>query len=101
MAPAEVNNNNEKLVFNTLYKTKPQKKTCFKFNFHDTVRISKLRVVFRKGYEQTYTDEIFTVKERIGRQPPVYRLADLAEEVLKGTFYEPELQCVIIDKNRV
>ncbi|XP_042073598.1 polymeric immunoglobulin receptor-like [Haplochromis burtoni] len=80
MAPAEVNNDNEKLVFNTLYKTKPQKKTCFKFNFRDTVRISKLRVMFRKGYEQTYTDEIFTVKERIGRQPPVYRLADLAEE---------------------
>uniref|UniRef100_A0A669DYD4 Integrase catalytic domain-containing protein n=1 Tax=Oreochromis niloticus TaxID=8128 RepID=A0A669DYD4_ORENI len=100
MAPAEVNKDNEKLVFNTLYKTTPQRKVCFKFNVGDTVRISKLRGVFRKGYEQTYTDEIFTVKERIGRQPPVYRLADLAGEVLKGTFYEPEIQRVIVDKNK-
>lgn len=56
--------------------------------------------MFRKGYKQTYTDEIFTISECIGRQPPVYRLVDLAGEVLKGTFYEPEIQRVIVDKNK-
>lgn len=100
MAPAEVNKDNEKSVFNALYKMRPQKELCFKFNIGDTVRISKLRGKFRKGYEQTYTDEIFTVKERIGRQPPVYRLADLAGEVLKGSFYEPEIQRVVVDENK-
>ncbi len=66
----------------------------------DKVRISKLRGVFRKGHEQTFTDEFFTITERIARDPPVYKLVDCAGEPVKGTFYEPELQLVIVDKNK-
>ncbi len=69
----------------------------FKFELGDTVRISKL-CVFRKGYEQSFTDEFFTITERIARDLPVYRLSNCAGGVLKGTFYELELQQVIIDK---
>lgn len=101
MPPASVNKDNEKIVFNNLYKLKPQKKVSFKYRVGDTVRISKLRGVFRKGYEQTFTDEYFIITERIARDPPVYKLADCGGEVLKGTFYDPELQQVIIDKNKV
>ncbi len=57
--------------------------------------------MFRKGYEQTFTDEFFTITERTARDPPVYKLVDCAGEPVKGTFYEPELQLVIVDKNKV
>lgn len=89
MAPAEVDKDNKKIVFNTLYKLKPQKMVNFKFSVGDTVRISKLRGIFRKGYQ--LTDEFFTIKERLGRYPPVYKLEDLAGDMVKGVFYKPEI----------
>ena len=100
MSPATVNKDNEKTVFNNLYKLKPQKALSFKLKLGDTVRISKLRGVFRKGYEQTFTDEFFTITARVARDPPVYKLMDGVGETLKGTFYEEELQPVIIDKKK-
>lgn len=101
MQPSAVNKDNEKTVFIQLYKLYPQKPVCFKFNKGDTVRISKLRGGFRKGYKQTFTDEHFTISRCIARDPPVYKLTDCAGELLKGTFYEPELQKVIIGKNKM
>lgn len=101
MAPTDVNKDND--VFNTLYKEKEKlpRIVSFKYNVGDTVRISKIRGVFRKGYEQTFTDEFFTITRRIARDHPVYRISDCSGEEVKGTFYEPELQQVIIDKNKV
>lgn len=102
MAPKEVNADNEELVFKTLYKTKPNDVYGFKFNVGDTVRISKLRGKFRKGYEQTYTDEVFTIKQRLGRRsPPAYILNDLSGQEIDGSFYEAEIQHVIIDKSKI
>lgn len=40
------------------------------------MRISKLRGPFKKGYEQNYTVEYFTVTECIPRRPPVYGIRD-------------------------
>ena len=102
MAPANVNKDNEKIVFNTLYNLKKASRIIsFKYNVGDTVRISKLRGVFRKGYEQTFTDEFYTITRRIPRDQPVYRISDCSGEEVKGTFYEPELQQVIINKNKM
>lgn len=98
--PASVNEDNAKEVFQILYKSQPQKPLVFRFNVGDKVRISKQRGVFRKGYEQTFTDEFFTITQRIYRDPPVYKLEDQAGEALKGTFYEQELQLVLIDENK-
>lgn len=100
MKPAEVTKDNEHIVFNNLYKAKDKGMITFKFKAGDTVRISKLRSPFKKGYEQNYTDEYFTVMECLHRRPPVYRLKDYDGEILQGTFYEPELQKVIVDKNK-
>ena len=100
-APADVDKSNENIVFNNLYKTKPVKFPVFKYSVGDTVRISKYRGIFRKGYEQTFTDEIFTITQCIGRTPVVYRLKDFAEEAIKGTFYEKEIQRVRVGNNKV
>lgn len=38
--------------------------------------VSKLYGVFDKRYEQTFTDKLFTVYDRIPKIPPVYKLKD-------------------------
>jgi len=90
--PVQVNGEKEKQIWALLYKSNV--KVIPKLKVGDTVRISKLKMIFEKGYEHNWTREIFTVHEILPRNPPVYRLKDLAGEVIQGTFYEKELQKV-------
>ena len=46
--------------------------------------------MFEKGYLQNWTEEIFTVSQRLPRG--VYRIKDSQGETLTGTFYDVELQ---------
>ena len=94
MKPIEVNQANENLVWHTLYGEVISKPVRFLFNVGDSVRISRTKKTFDKGYKANWTIEIFTVTERIPRRPPVYRLKDEQDEVLDGVFYEPEIQKV-------
>ena len=48
-----------------------------------------------RSYLPNFTEELFTVYKRFPRQAPVYKLKDDVNEILEGTFYEPELQKVI------
>ena len=102
MKPVEVNETNSFKVFKTLYGLFPSraKKLSFKFKVGDIVRISRLKRQFEKGYEQNYTDEYFTIAEQIPREPPVYKLQDIDGENIEGTFYEPELQKIIVGKDK-
>ena len=43
-----------------------------------------------------WTEEPFTIGDAHRSDPPVYRLVDWHGEQLDGTFYEPELQKVIV-----
>ena len=72
-----------------------------KFKKGDLVRLSKVRGVFDKKYEQSFTDEVFTVEACIPRTPPVYKLQDYDGEPIKGSFYEAKLQKVNMAKDRV
>ena len=103
MTPLQVTKENAAQVFRNLYAPSiHRKKAATKMNFKEgeLVRISKLRGVFDKKYEQSYTDELFTVSEGIPRQPPVYKLKDYDGEVIKGTFYEKELQKVKVSNDK-
>ena len=115
MAPNDVNMLNVAQVMSTLYpqlpkhdkpkstkhnKSKLPKRNKPKFKVGDKVRISKYRQIFDKGYEQNYTDEVFTiyiVKQGI---PPVYKLKDYDGEEIRGTFYHQELVKVLEPKNK-
>jgi hypothetical protein len=62
-----------------------------KFKVGDLVRITKQRVAFAKGYEQTFSTEIFRIVKVITRVPqPVYELSDLQDRHLEGRFYNYE-----------
>ena len=93
MKPSQVTKTNE--VWDTLYGDDVQKPVRFKFQVGDRVRISNVKRMFEKSYLPNFTEEIFTVYKRMGRQVPVYKLKDDAGEILDGTFYEPELQKII------
>lgn len=70
-------------------------KPTFKFRPGDTVRVSKYKSTFSKGYQQLWSNELFTVVKAHHTNPPVYTIADQNNEVIKGTWYENELQKVI------
>ncbi|MCG8078618.1 MAG: DDE-type integrase/transposase/recombinase [Candidatus Thiodiazotropha taylori] len=70
----------------------------YKFKLGQTVRLSHVRSLFDREYSQKWTGEIFKVKTRFRRDGiPVYTLASWDEESVDGTFYEPEMQAVLVD----
>ena len=89
-----MNEANEGVVWQKLYGSESLRSTKYKFNIDDQVRISKARRTFKKGYLSNWTEEVFTITEKIPRQLPVYRIADYDGEKLDGTFYEQELERV-------
>ena len=63
-----------------------------KLKVGDKVRISKYkRKVFDKGYTPNWTEEIFLIDQIQSTNPITYRLKDLNDEKIQGSFYEPEL----------
>ena len=93
MSPLDVNKSNEKKVYHNLYPPEKQIHTL-RFKEGDSVRISKLKGAFQKGYLPGWSDEIFTVYKIVKKNPIVYKLKDYHNEILKGNFYREELQKV-------
>ena len=47
--------------------------------------------MFDKGYTPNWSEEIFTVDKIQYTNPITYKIKDLNNEEIKGSFYEPEL----------
>src|SRR6267154_352399 len=93
MAPSYVSAQNEAIVRNRLY---PVKNLSIKWRYKvgQSVRMKHTKRVFKKGYEPSWTEEIFTIASLYPSDPPTYILKDLAGEEIKGKFYEQEIQPV-------
>ena len=81
-------------VYFNLYggdKRPSRSESSLKHKIGDKVRISKLKRHFEKGYTPNWTEEIFVIDEILNTNPVTYRLKDLNQEEIKGTFYEQEL----------
>src|SRR6266516_7730527 len=91
MAPSEVNAHNESDVRRRLF---PVKNITIKWRYSvgQTVRMRQSKRVFKKGYEPSWTEEIFTIASLYPSDPPTYILKDLTGEEIKGKFYEQEIQ---------
>lgn len=75
---------------------KKRTKHIYKYKIGDDVRISQLKHPFQRDYQQKWTEEYFKVSNRYKRDGiPVYKIKDLAEDPIEGTFYESELQKVV------
>ena len=92
MAPRDVNEKNQKLLWTKLYGKEFPRRAKFHFNVGDTVRISKLRGTFGRGYLPQWSEEYFLVTHRRATKPNTYKIKDLNDEPVKGSFYREELQ---------
>ena len=88
--PAEVTNDNQERVWQTLYGDIQARKP--KLNVGDTVRLATTRATFQKGYLPKWTEELFVLAQALSGDPPYYKIRDLNSEILEGTFYDSELQ---------
>src|ERR1700759_1709236 len=93
MTPSEVNAQNESIVRKRLYPVR-NFTIRWKYNVGQSVRMKQTKRVFKKGYEPSWTEEIFTISSLYPSDPPTYILKDLAGEEIKGKFYEQEIQPV-------
>ena len=93
MKPINVNKTNEKHIKNTVYNYNiTNKKPKFKIN--DIVRISlKRRELFDKPTGNIkWSEELFKIFKINKSNVITYQLKDMNNEIIKGIFYEKELQ---------
>jgi len=88
--PAEVNLKYQERVWQTLYSDEKIKQP--KLEVGDKVCLAMTLVRIRKGYLPGWTQELFVVAKAIAGFPPYYKIKDLNNEILEGTFYDTELQ---------
>jgi hypothetical protein len=73
-----------------------KKKGSPKFKVGDYVRVKPLRRTFRRAYDQQFTEEIFEITEIKSNLPVLmYKIKDLNNEDIIGSFYEDELSHTI------
>ena len=103
--PINVNKENENRLWWQMYwpkdlrikKESKNKKVKFLFKVGDKVRISHLRSAFQREYDIKCSGEIFKISKRFVRQgQPMYRIIDWFNKPVKGTFYQKELQKVLV-----
>ena len=95
MAPHQVNSKNENEVWNRMYAkrlSKKPKKGSLKEK--DRVRLNKKFRHFKKGYLPGWTEEVFAVRQIKPGIIPTYKIEELDGTLVKGTFYEQDLQKV-------
>ena len=66
-------------------------KSCHKtpkFKVGDTVKITKYRNIFSYGYTENRSREIFAIDTVFKTNPWTYKIKDLNDETIKGSFYE-------------
>ncbi|XP_036147873.1 uncharacterized protein LOC118647319 [Monomorium pharaonis] len=62
-----------------------------KFKVGDSVRVSKFKTVFEKGYTPNWTTEVFKIIKVQHTNPVTYLLEDYRGTSIVGAFYEHEL----------
>lgn len=97
MRPNDVNALNEKELMLTAYNYTQQhqrtgaqrrrrKKQKVKFNVGDSVRMSKYKHVFEKGYTPNWTTEVFTIRKVLHMTHPITYLLTIKKKVLKKLY---------------
>lgn len=82
---------NSKSVYGNLFPPTKSKLGKPKFQVGDRVRISRKYKDFRKGYLPNFTEERFIIAEVLKTNPVTYKIKDMNNEVIIGSFYEQEM----------
>ena len=89
MKPKDIRDHN-----NRVYIDEHNKKD--RFNIGDSVRISKFKNIFAKGYTPNWSREIFIINKINDTVPYTYNIKDLNDEEIIGSFYDRELQKTVL-----
>ncbi|XP_024882914.1 uncharacterized protein LOC112461768, partial [Temnothorax curvispinosus] len=65
-----------------------------RFKVGDSVRVSKFKTIFEKGYTPNWTTEVFRIVKVQKTNPVTYLLEDFCGKPVAGGFYEYELHRV-------
>ena len=98
MALISVNVKNERLVRQKLFHKHPENLKWL-FDIGPRMRISKRKQAFEKGYLPGWSEEMFIISKKFPTTPVTYAMKDVADEEIKGRFYEPERQLIIKENN--
>lgn len=100
MRPVDVSKENETSVWVNLYgdggRVAKKKGTI---ESGTTVRISKVKGDFDKGYIPNYSEESFVVERNIDQPIKLYKIRDYHNEEIDGTWYKEELQPIDQSEN--
>lgn len=101
MKPANVNRENATLVWERLYgDDERNKKTMKNIKMGDSVRISKAKGQFEKGYLPNWSrEEFFVDKVNSKFLPSMVTLKDHKGERIEGNFYNEEIQKIARDRD--
>ena len=88
MAPSRVTESDVLAIWKRMNRRRRRIRVAkVKFSVEQHVRISKEKMKFAKGGEQTFPTEIFRITKVIERRPrPVYELEDLNKSPIQGQF---------------
>ena len=93
MTPFEASDpKNRNEVLNNLYSNLNLVNSRSKFKVGDRIRIKKYKNLLQKGYTPKWTKEIFVVDQVQQTNPITYKIKDLSDEPILGSFYTEELQ---------
>lgn len=68
------------------------KPSNIKYNLNDRVRIKKLKKTFENKYDTNWSREIFVISDVLNTRPVTYKIRDLNNEDVEGSFYYEDLQ---------
>ena len=98
MPPATVNRENSRALYENVYvpilNKRAKQRVNFSFEIGDLVRLSRAQTPFKRGYLESFTEDIFKICNRIPSHPPRYKVQDLLGDIIRGSFYLQELQKV-------
>lgn len=82
---------NSSTLYKNMFPSETSKMEKQNFEIGDRVRISRKTKDFRKGYLPNFTTEIFIISDILKTEPITYKLRDINQEEIIGSFYKDEM----------
>lgn len=92
MKPADVTRHHTSLIYARLFAPRKLPRSSKKYSVGDRVRIALKPEFMEKEFIPKWSKEVFLIKSINMSKPVTYKLSDLSNEDISGSFYIEELQ---------
>ena len=101
MSPSDVTTNDELDLLRDMHNIHVPREAKQSFRVGDSVRMAMTKKTFKKWYTDQWSEKLFVVSEKLCTIPTTYRVTDLVDEQIDGTFYYQELQLVRVVQDKI